>query len=277
MIKCIEFPDLIFATKDEMFRHLKSNEDKLISLKKAQVYKSCEKNQVSFLNLDVSKLSGASKANFDIKEGFIYPVISTTRYMDSHKDVHFDGCFNRTKNDQQGKVYYALDHDLKWASIIAWPKDVKMFVTPLDWSLVGKNYIGQTEALVFEIPENKITKPDVLAAIKDRVSDFENSIRMSYEKITLGLNSNEKDMDENKAYFDSRINLIANKEQALEDGYFWGVDALKIQKEGSLVIAGGSNDATSIITLGADLVTPKTDPPVSSQEIKELINKAFKN
>lgn len=265
MIKCIEFPDKVFTTKDELFAELKRNEEKLISLKKAQVYKSTEKNQISFLNLDVSKLSGTAKANFDVKEGYIYPVISTTRYMDSHKDVHFDGCFNRTKNDQQGKVYYALDHDLKWASIVAWPKDVKMFVAPIDWSLVGKNYIGQTEALVFEIAENKITKADVLAAIKDKASDFENSIRMSYEKVTLGLNSNDKDMAPNKAYFDNHINLIANKEQALEDGYFWGVDALKIQKEGSLVIAGGSNDATSIITLGADLVTPKTDPPAGSQ------------
>jgi len=270
VIKCIEFPDKSFTTKDEMFAELKRNEEKLILLKKAQVYKSAEKCQISFLNLDVSKLSGSAKANFDVKEGFIYPVISTTRYMDSHKDVHFDGCFNRTKNDQQGKVYYALDHDLKWASIVAWPKDVKMFVTQLDWSLVGKNYMGQTEALVFEIAENKITKPDVLAAIKDKASDFENSIRMSYEKVTLGLNSMDKEMAPNKAYFDNHINLIANKEQALEDGYFWGVDALKIQKEGSLVIAGGSNDATSIITLGADLVTPKTDPPAGSQRIKTI-------
>ncbi len=266
MIKCIEFPEKTFATKEAMFAELKHNEEKLIALKKAQIYKSSEKHQISFLNLDITKLSATAKANFDVKEGYIYPVISTTRYRDSHKDVHFDGCFNRTKNDQQGKVYYALDHDLKWASIVAWPKDVRMFVTPLDWSLVGKNYIGQTEALVFEIAENKITKSDVLAAIKDKASDFENSIRMSYEKLTLGLNSTDKEMAENKAYFDSHINLIANKEEALEDGYFWGVDALKIQKEGSLVIAGGSNDATSIITLGADLITPNTDPPAGSQK-----------
>ncbi len=266
MIKCIEFPDQEFATKEAMYAELKRNESKLISLKKAQIYKSCEKSQISFLNLDISKITGAEKANFDVKEGFIYPVISTTRYRDSHKDVHFDGCFNRTKNDQQGKVYYALDHDLKWASIIAWPKDVKMFVTPLDWYLVGKNYPGQTEALVFEIAESKITKSDVLQAIKDKASDFENSIRMAYEKITLGINSTEKDLSVNKAYFDSRINEIANKEEVLEDGYFWGVEALKIHKEGSLVIAGGSNDATSIITLGADLITPKTDPPAGSQK-----------
>lgn len=275
MIKCIEFPDKSFATKEEMFSHLKANEDKLISLKKAQVYKSVEKQQISFLNLDISKLSSTAKANFDVKEGYIYPVISTTRYMDSHKDVHFDGCFNRTKNDQQGKVYYALDHDLKWASIVAWPKDVKMFVTPLDWSLVGKSYAGTTEALVFEIADSKVTKQDVLDAIKNRSSDFENSIRMSYEKVTLGLDSKDKDMAANKAYYDNHINLIANKEQALEDGYFWGVDALKIQKEGSLVIAGGSNDATSIITLGADLVTPKTDPLISSQAINQIIKNAF--
>ena len=247
--KCIEFPDSKFETKEDMFKALKANEDKLISLKKAHIYKSCDKHQVSFLNVDMDKLSTTTKANFEIKEGYIYPVISTTLYMDSHSDVHFNNCFYRTVKHQQGKVYYALDHELKWNSILAWQKDVRMFVTPLDWALVGKSYSGQTEALVFEIAESKITKADVLAAIKSRSSDFENSIRMSYDKITLGVNSTDRDMAENKAYFDKNISLIANQAEVMDQGYFWGVDELSISKEGSLVVAGGSNDATSIITM----------------------------
>lgn len=262
IFKCIEFPGSEFATKEDMFKALKANEDKLISLKKAHIYKSCDKHQVSFLNVDMAKVSATVKANFEIKEGYIYPVISTTRYCDSHKDVHFDNCFNRTVKHQQGKVYYALDHELKWNSILAWQKDVRMFVTPLDWSLVGKSYAGQTEALVFEIAESKITKADVLAAIKSRSSDFENSIRMSYDKITLGVNSTDRDMADNKAYFDKNINLIANQADVMEQGYFWGVEELSISKEGSLVVAGGSNDATSIITM---------EPAKSTSEIMDSL------
>lgn len=264
-IKAIEFPSKEFSTKEEMFSMLKANEDKLISLKKAEIFKSSEKSALSFINLDIEKATESIKANFEVKEGFIYPVISTTNYMDSHGDVHFGGCFSKTVKEQQGQVYYALDHELRWNSILAWQKDVKMFVTPLDWALVGKNFDGKTEALVFEIDEKKITKNEVLTAIKSHSNKFENSIRMQYVKLRLAADTNQKDMAENKALFDARINQIGNKEVAIERGYFWAVDELKIHKEGSLVIAGGSNDATSIITLEADNITSEELDPSNTQ------------
>lgn len=271
MIKSIEFPDLTFTSKEELFRCLKRNEERLIGLKKAKVYKSCEKGQFTFLNVDVSKLATA-KASVEFKEDFIYPVISTTKYMDSHRDVHFDGCFNKTKKEQQGKVYYALDHDLKFNSIVAWPKDVNMFTAKLDWALVGKDYDGQTEGLIFEIAKDKIDRKDVLEAIVGRKSDFENSIRMVYHKIRLGVNSTDKDLKENKQYFDQRINDIANKEVAMELGYFWGVEELGIHKEGSLVVEGGSNDATSIITVDpAEANQNKGTRPVGSSKLYQLL------
>lgn len=244
---CIEFPGREFKTTEEMFSCLKQNEERLVGLKKSKVYKSCEKGQISFLNVDTEKASGSVKASVSFDPANIYPVISTTKYMDSHMDVHFDGCFNKTKKEQQGKVHYALDHELKWNSIVAWPKDVKMFTAMLDWGLVGKNYPGQTEGLIFEIPKDKIEIKSVLDAIEARKSEFENSIRMVYYKIKFAANSNQKDLRENKQYFDERIDLIANKDVAMESGYFWGVEELGIHKEGSLVVAGGSNDATSII------------------------------
>lgn len=259
IFKCIEFPEKEFASQEEMFLALKSNEAKIIGLKKAQVYKSCEKGQIAFVNLDITKLSEQGKADFAIKSDHIYPVISTTRFMDSHKDVHFDGCFTKTVSEQQGKVHYALDHKLQFDSIAAWPKDVSMFVSQLDWSLVGKNYTGKTEAMVFGIAKTAV-RSDVLDAIENKASDFENSIRMGYDKIKLGINSTNKDLKENKDYYDKRINEISNRDQAEKDGYFWGVEELRIHKEGSLVVAGGSNSATGIII---------ADPLKDSQEKNE--------
>ena len=244
MIKAIEFPNKSFATKEDLFFELKKNEDRLISLKTSEVYKSHEKGQFSFLNFDKSE--GVDKGLYGAKANHIYPIISTTNYMDSHKDVHFNGSMTKTAKEQNGKVVYALDHELKFDSIIAWQKDVNMFVRQIDWSLVGKDYIGKTEALIFEIAKDKITRKDVLTAIENKVSEFQNSIRMVYVKMILGMNSKDKEHANNKAYYDSRINQIANKEVAEDEGYFWGVEELKIYKEGSLVVAGGSNDATSI-------------------------------
>lgn len=267
--KCIEFPDKEFASKEEMFIHLKANEEKIIGLKKAKIYKSCEKAQISFLNLDVVKLTEQGKAGFEVKEDYIYPVISTTNYMDSHKDCHFPNCFTKTVGEQQGKVYYALDHKLEWSSIAAWPKDVQMFVSPIPWNMVGKNYMGETEGLVFAIPKVKV-RADVLTAVENKASDFENSIRMGYDKIKLGINSTNKTLKENKEYYDKRINEIANKDQVEKDGYFWGVEELRIHKEGSLVVAGGSNDATGIIISDPsnDSLSNKGEPAESSSEVK---------
>ena len=233
-----------FKTKEELFRELKANEGKIISLKKAQEYKSAEKGQLSisgaYLKNDI-----AVKAGLQTKQGFVYPVINTTRYMDGHDDVHFDGLWKKSLQEQQGKIFYLSGHSMKIDDVIAWPEDVKAFTTMLDWSFVGKEYAGQTEALVYEIDESKIKKGSALEAIKER-RKVQGSVSMFYVKITMALDSTGKEYKANKEYFDSKIDLIANKDKAIEQGYFFGVEEAKIAKEGSMVLLG-SNDATEII------------------------------
>jgi hypothetical protein len=276
MIKALEFPDIFFKSKDELFFTLKSNEQKLISLKQAHVYKSFEKGQFSYLNYE-KDFNSEMKSLINAKDGFIYPIISTTNYMDSHGDVHFNSSMTKTAKEQQGKVVYALDHELKFDSILAWQKNVKMFTKPIEWGLVGKNYTGLTEALIFEIKKDTITRKDVLHSIEEKVSDFQNSIRMMYKKVFLAIDSNEKQYADNKKYFDTKIQSIANKDVALEQGYFWGVEELSIIKEGSLVVAGGSNDATSIYEKEEPSEdTQKDNEPSNDTQKTEVIN-LFKN
>lgn len=231
-----------FKTKEELFRELKANEVKIIAFKKAQAYKSAEKGQVS---ISGAFLKDATDKSMPTKSGYVYPVINTTRYMDLHDDVHFDGIWKKTLNEQQGKIFYLSGHSRKIEDVIAWPEDVRAFTTMIDWSMVGKSYEGQTEALVFEIAESKIKKGSALDAISER-RKVQGSVSMYYVKITMGIDSTDKDFVTNKAYFDSRIEDIANKEKAIEQGYFFGVEEAMIAKEGSMVLEG-SNDATEII------------------------------
>jgi hypothetical protein len=242
-MKAIEFGDFDFDTEKGLFDALHKNQNTIIGLKKSVQYKSFEKGSCQVIT---PKVLESVKGLENTKDGFIYPVISTTNFLDSHKDVHFDGCFNKTIKDQQGKVKYILDHNLNYDSVIAWQKDVKMLKRKIDWSVVGKSYEGETEALIFEIDKEKIRRKDVLLDIENKVEDFENSIRMVYFKIVLGVNSDAKEHKKERAYYEKKINLIANKDEVSEDGYFWGVEELGIRKEGSLVVAGGSNSATSI-------------------------------
>jgi len=265
MIRCNAL-NKSFETKKELFAALKASEDRVISFKKAQNYKSAEKGQLSgveaFLKTDI-----AEKAGLITKQGYVYPVINTTRYMDDQDDVHFDGIWKKSLSEQAGKIFYLSSHSKKIDDVIAWPEDVRAFTQLIDWTSVGKNYAGQTEALIFEIPEDKLKKEVAVNAIRER-RKVQGSVSMYYVKIMMGIDSTEKYYAVNKVYFDSKINLIANQDVVREQGYFFGVEEAKINKEGSLVLQG-SNDATEII-----YSDEKTEPSVIDTQIQ---NRAAKN
>lgn len=269
MIKSAYFPTREFTDRLELFKALKQHEDDIVEFKKAHIYKGSEKSITTGQLQQDSEV--VKSIGFTTKENYIYPIISTTKYMDSHDDVHFDGCFTKTAKDQQGKVYYCADHNLSTDGIIAGKKDVQMIIKDIAWQIVGKDYAGTTQALIFCIDKAKIINQKALTLIESD-PDIENSIRMQYVKIVMGIDSKEKEFASNKAYYDSRINTIVNSDAVKEQGYFFGVEELKIHKEGSMVIAGGSNDATRIYqhtTTEAGKATSTTiEPPHGTQQSK---------
>lgn len=272
IFKTIEFPYREFNSKGDMIEALVVNKSKIITIKKSQIYKSNEKG--SGVRAITKGFTESLKASINAKSGFIYPIISTTKFMDSHLDCHFNGCFTKTVKEQQGNIVYALDHQLKYNDILAWEEHLKMSIHSLDWGIVGKNYEGQTEGLVFEISKDNIRNPEVLKDIETRADKFQNSIRMVYHKIVLGVDSDSKEFREENEYFKSKIDSIVNKELAISEGHFWGIEELGINKEGSLVVAGGSNSATSIFHKDIEPLedTQKTEPPTGTQStFKSLI------
>lgn len=245
MILCKQFPDKTFTTKEEVFAELRANVSKIITLKKAQIQKSYQKGNSIGTFLDPAHTGNiADKIGPQMKDGFIYPVINCTNYLDSHDDCHFPGIWKRSVNDQAGKIYYVTNHDLEIGDVIAWPEDVNMMIKTVPWTFVGKDYTGSTEALIFEIDKTKISNDDAIDII-DKKRPVQNSVRMQYVTIKLAMNSDHKDDITYKTYWDARIDEIANKDVAIEQGYFFGVEEAKIINEGSMVIKG-SNDATPI-------------------------------
>lgn len=276
MITCKEFPDKQFATKEELFTAIRANAEKIIALKKAQLHVSYMKGCAFGGFLDVEKLSAdVVKVGPQMKEGFIYPVINTTNYMDSHDDCHFPGIWNKSAKEQSGKLYYVADHEVKVDSIIAWPSDVNVMVKSVPWSFVGKEYDGNTEALIYEISKANIVHAGAKKIIEDK-RPVQNSVRMQYVTIKLGMNSTHKDDITYKAYYDAKIEQIANKDVVEEQGYFFGVEEAKIVTEGSMVIKG-SNDATPIRQKDIQ-PDPSTEekieagPTTSKTQVTKLIN-----
>lgn len=265
MIILKEFPQIEFKSKEAAFKHLKENAEKIIALKKAEIQKSFEKGGIStFLNKAISE---ETKAVLGMKAGKVYPVINTTNYMDSHSDVHFDGIWESSIKQNKGNIYYVADHELKLNNVIAYPDDVKVFTKVLPWGLFGKDYEGETQALIFEIDEDKLVNETARKAITEK-RKLQNSVRMQYVKIRLALNSEAQEDQMYKAYFDEKLKVIANKAEVLEQGYFWGVEEAKIVKEGSMVLFG-SNDATPILT--PDTEEGEEDKSTVKQPLKGIV------
>ncbi|OYW19920.1 MAG: hypothetical protein B7Z54_02570, partial [Sphingobacteriales bacterium 12-47-4] len=109
MIKSIDFHGKTFATKEELFSALKANADKIIALKKASIIKSPASGASPLPFLEKFALVGEKSSGWQTKDGFIYPVINTTNYMDSHMDVHFPGIWDNSLKQQKGKLFYVMD------------------------------------------------------------------------------------------------------------------------------------------------------------------------
>lgn len=275
MIVSKDFPDKVFSTKEELFTALRENCAKIIAVKRANIYKSIDKGDADCGFL--TKTNTSTKGSFEMKDEHIYPIINTTKYMDSHSDVHFDGIWNKSAKEQQGKIFYVADHQTKIDSIIAWPEDVNIMVKSVPWGFVGKDFEGETEALIYEIPKAKLVNATAKAIIEEK-RPVQNSVRMMYVKINLGINSTAKEDVEYKKYFDSKIDSISNKIVVLEQGYFWGVEEAKIITEGSMVLRG-SNDATPIkenSDKGSDAVKDTSDEPSNDIRVNDFYQALYK-
>ena len=236
-----------FESKSEMFAELKANKDLLVKQKKSEV--KCKRMELAVTELNPANITKAENQT----STKIYPVISTTNYMDSHNDVHLNGSMTKTATEQNGKVYYVADHELRVNSIIAQPKNVNMYLEK----------VGDNEYLMFEVDKTKIMHRKALELIEDK-APLQNSIRMQYVKIDLAVNDAEME-EEYKAWTEVYPKIL-NKERADEKGYFWAVRELKIVNEGSLVLFG-SNDQTPVKDSEAVVNDTSKDEPLQDTQI----------
>lgn len=250
--------DKEFDSKEEMFAELLVNKDRLIQIKKAAIKDS----DAILCHVRDNESQKAEGDNAAVGYGStIYPVINTTNWLDSHDDLHVDGIWDVSVKDQQGKVYYIINHDLMIGSVISYPDDVEPMIQSLSWKQLGFDYEGTTQALIFKTTLNEYANADAYKAIVAK-KPLQNSIRMRYIDMALCINDNSDDYKAEKANFDKYLKVCANKEDALERGYFWAITQAAIHKEGSAVIFG-SNSATPI---------RYSDPSSNSQENKSDID-----
>lgn len=270
-IYCKEL-DKEFKSKEELFKALAENETFIHDAKKSQFYKSFEKGlQVVTDQKQIEKAFDATEKGIKFDSDYYYFVVNSANFLDSHRDVHADGNWNKSVKDQQGKVYLVFDHSLKRSDIIAMKKDVEMFTAKISWDMLGKNYDGETYSLIYKVKKDKIVNKEAKEWL-EQGHELEASVRMQYVKIETAFNSTNPDYSKKKEVYDTYYPQIANKEDFEEIEYFWVVKEAKNVMESSLVLFG-SNSATGIINnenkSEADNITPETKEPSSDTQTKK--------
>lgn len=255
-----------FKTNDELLTYLRENKEDLIYQKKSEF-----KRADSFCANVVQLKDGVTNKSQNLDEDVIKvrPIINTTLYRDSHKDVHINGLWKKSLSENK-RIKHLQEHEMAFNKVIADKDDLKAFTKLYNWRDLGYDVDGKTEALVFDSTVRKSRNPDMFKEYKDGNVD-NHSVGMYYVKLSLAIDSDDEDDKVEKAVYDKHIEDIANKEEVKKDKYFWAVYEAKVI-EGSAVPMG-SNPITP--TLEADtksLLDDQEEPVDTAPELKGIIN-----
>lgn len=230
-----------YTDKEELYDFLHRNKSMLISEKKFDVKKAdsvdCHVLYYTDPN-DVIKAAASPEELLRKNTLKVQSVINTTNILDSHGDVHINGLWKKSLREQRS-LYLLQEHKMSFDTIIS--DNVKASAKIMKWSELGFDYKGETEALLFtsEIERDRnefMFRQYAKGWVKNH------SVGMRYVQLFLAINSEESDYKEEKEVWDKYIVNVVNKEEAIEQGFFWAVTEAKVI-EGSAVPLG-SNRAT---------------------------------
>lgn len=272
-IYCKEL-DKSFENKDEMIKELIANKDVIIGNKKSQIYKSCDKGLS--LNATQENIFKALKTEKALKldTDYYYFVVNSSNILDSHRDMHIKGNWDKTAKEQQGKVFLVFDHQLQRSEIVAMKEDIELITAEVPFNAIGKNYVGKTYVLIYKVKKDKIINNEAKEWL-DKGYSFEASVRMQYMDIAIAVKSSNPDYAKENADYEKFYPMIANIEEFDDEvNYFWVVKQAKNVFESSLVMFG-SNPATGQMQENKQAeqsLEIETEPSKDTQEEKRKFN-----
>jgi len=219
-----------------------------------------DKTEANKAEIGKATNDGTEKEYIDVEV-----IINTTNLMDSHNDVHLDGIWTKSLKENKARIVHLMEHDLSFDNLVAKGKDIKAFVKTINWRDLGFDYDGKTQALTFKSRVWKWRNERAFDLYK-RGEITEHSVGMRYVKMDLAVNN--EDYESEYKNWNKYIDKIANKEQAIENGFFWIVSEAKVV-EGSAVVLGSNAITPTQSVSEPQKETPK--PQLSTSEIKEAL------
>jgi hypothetical protein len=250
-----------FKTKKELYDFLVTNKEELISQKKLETKRADEfgTHVISIREMGVNKSEASGAIEKDSIE--ILAVINTTNIMDSHKDVHIPGLWDKSLKENKRLLHVQEHKTSQFDKIISSGEDLKAYVKDYSWKELGFDVEGYTQALMFESKVKKSRNEYMFEQYSKGYVD-NHSVGMRYVKLELAIN--DKDYEKEKDFFDKYIDQIVNRKEAEEQGYFWVVTEAKIM-EGSAV------------PMGSNPITPTLAAKTDEREISNKFESALKS
>jgi len=260
-----------FSDRLKLYDWLVDNKSLLIAQKKSTIkHADAFSGKVSFiLDDDRTVVTKADLIPSTVTKLKVRSIINTTKLFDSHEDVHIDQMWNKSIKETIDN-YLVKQHDFSFDGIIS--ENVKVFTKQMTWHELNYNYDGSTQALVYDSIIDREDMSDNTKTMFDayrRGRVKQHSVGMRYVALTFALN--DERYEEDFTVWNKYFPIIANKEDALNNGYFWAITEGK-NIEGSAVVRG-ANFVTPTYSVEAK-TEPSTDTkvePVKSIQASELV------
>lgn len=241
-----------FETKSALVSYLKENKSKIIEQKKAMPIFS----EASNFNVSAVKSKTAIKSNEPINEDVdvirVKVVANTANWLDSHMDVLLPDCWTKSINERKNIIPHLHDHIHKIDAKIG--EVVDIYSSQLSYSEIGIDGNGSTQALVFITDVMKSYNEKVFNQYKSGKVN-QHSIGLQYIKIDLAIN--DEDSEKELEFWNKHINQIINPEAAIERGYFWVVQEIKLLENSAVLF--GSNEMTPTLENNVKNIEPLQD------------------
>jgi len=250
----------------EKIASLIKDKENILKLKKMSI-----KNADGF-SFQTNKALNITKAdsNEDTDEIIQRSIIANTyNWMDSHDDVHLDGVFSKTI--QENNPFFLHDHKFEIGAQIG--NVLKSYEQKIAWKDLGINKEGETTSLVHDV--------EIIKAYNEGIFDKyrmgainQHSVGMQYVKIELAVD----DRNDKRGFdlFNKVLPLLGNSEKALEQGYFFVVSEAKLRETSAVLM--GSNSLTGIFDASnKENIVENLTKAIKSLENKELIYNIVKD
>lgn len=253
-------------TGKALYSHLVKNEALIFHAKKSEIKKADGVYAPQlYINAkgEITSKAEVTETQIDPTRLKVVAVINTTNWLDSHGDVHIPGLWKKSLSDNKRTGFYLLKlHQYGFEDVIADGCDG--FTKTLSWKDLGLNIPGATEALIFDGIVEEDRNPYMFGQYQKKYVK-QHSVGMRYIKMLTCINDD--DYPVQKENWDKYIEMVANRDEAEADGYFWAILEAQVI-EGSAVLFG-SNCVTP--TLETSLLGTKSEPLVSTLDEPPLV------